>query len=151
MYFRGDTMAKDINDILQEGIHGPKEINPVERRKFLGTLRERIVAVLTKAQVQEPGTYKEIEDLMKSHPKAKLLLNGALDYKYLSDYIKLSTKHKTKYTITNDMEQPTHIGLVLAYDYAIDQENIYIGNEHVEDDETDDDKGVFRFLKSFIK
>ncbi|WP_017754576.1 YueI family protein [Calidifontibacillus oryziterrae] len=122
-------MSKDVNDILQEGIYGVKEINPAERRKFLGTLRERVLAVLSTTQVKESGTYKEIEELMAEHPKVKLILNGELSYHHLSDYIKLANKHNLSFTISSNLEHETDIGLVLAYDYAIDQEDIYIDTQ----------------------
>lgn len=142
-------MSKDVNEILQEGIHGPKEINPDERRKFLGTIRERILAVLTQSQVRETGTYKEIEELMTKHPKVKMILNGELDYRFLSDYIKLANQYKLNYTITSNLEHPTDIGLILAYDYAIDQDDIYIEKEQTSE-KNKDDKGVFDFFKSFM-
>lgn len=119
-------LAKDIENILQEGIHGPKEINPEERKKFLGTLRERILAVLTKPQVRASGINGQIEELMIQNPKVKMILNGDIDYSYLRKYIKLANTHHIPFTISNDQEHPTDIGLVLAYDYAIDKENIYI-------------------------
>lgn len=119
-------MAKDIENILQEGIYGPKEINPEERKKFLGTLRERILAVLTKPQVRESGINSKIQDLIKQNPKVKMILNGDIDYSHLRKYIKLANKHHITFTISNDQEHPTDIGLVLAFDYAVDKENIYI-------------------------
>lgn len=119
-------MGKDIHDILQEGIHGPKEINPQERNQFLGTLRERILAVLTLSQVKKGEAIGRIEELLKQHPKVKVLLNGDIDYSYLSKYIKLANKNNNPFTISSNQEHPTDIGLVLTYDYAIDQENIYI-------------------------
>lgn len=111
---------------MQEGIHGPKEINPEERKKFLGTLRERILAVLTKSQVRASGTNSQIQDLLKQNPKVKMILNGDIDYSYLRKYIKLANDNHIPFTISNDQEHPTDIGLVLAYDYAVDIENIYI-------------------------
>lgn len=119
-------MTKDVHDILQEGIHGPKEINPEERNKFLGTLRERIIAVLTQSQVKESGTNNQIENLLEQNPNVKMLLNGDIDYSYLSDYIKLANQNNIPFTISSDQQHPTDIGLVLAYDYAVDKENINI-------------------------
>lgn len=118
-------MTKDVHDILQEGIHGPKDIKPEERNKYLGTLRERIVAVLTKTQVRQSYT-NQIEDLLKLHPDVKMILNGDMNYSYLSKYIKLANTYKIPFTISNNQEHSTDIGLVLAYNYAIDKENISI-------------------------
>lgn len=119
-------MGKDVHDILQEGIHGPKEINPEERNKFLGTFRERIVGVLTLSQVMKGVANGHVVELLKKHPNVKMILNGDLDYSYLSKYIKLANNSSIPFTISSNQEHPTDIGLVLAYDHPIDQENIYI-------------------------
>ncbi|MDO7488647.1 DUF1694 domain-containing protein [Peribacillus frigoritolerans] len=42
----------NVEDYLEQGIHGPKEIKPGERREFLGTLRERVVIVLKKKSLK---------------------------------------------------------------------------------------------------
>jgi uncharacterized protein YueI len=55
-----------------------------------------------------------------------MLLNGDIDYSYLSDYIKLANQNNIPFTISSDQQHPTDIGLVLAYDYAVDKENINI-------------------------
>ena len=41
------SQKSTLEEYLEQGIHGKKEINPEERRKFLGTIRERIVIALT--------------------------------------------------------------------------------------------------------
>ncbi|OCA92302.1 YueI family protein [Pseudobacillus wudalianchiensis] len=117
---------KNVDDILQEGIYGKKEINPEERRKFLGTLRERIVAALLMTQVREKEAYPELINLMKEHPNAKLYLNGTLNMSYLKKYITAAEKHGLPYTVVINKNADTHIGLVLAYDYAIDKEDIFL-------------------------
>src|SRR5690606_20146736 len=106
-------------------MYGVKEIKPDERRKFLGTIRERIVVALTKSQVMEKGVYPEVIQLMKEHPKAVLLLNGDLDYSYLSDYIHKARAKQIQFSIVANKNNDTNIGLVLTYDYAIDKDDIY--------------------------
>ena len=59
----------NVEDYLKQGMYGPKETNPDERRKYLGTLRERIEMALTKAQVMEEEIYKEVELALKNHPQ----------------------------------------------------------------------------------
>lgn len=117
---------KSIEDILQEGMYGKKEINPEERRKFLGTLRERIIAALRQSQVREAEVYPEFIELIKKHPQAKLYLNGSIDITYLKKYITAAEKHRIDYTIVINKTHDTDIGLVFAYDYAIDKEEIYL-------------------------
>ncbi|MBS4199588.1 YueI family protein [Bacillus sp. FJAT-49732] len=118
--------SSNVDDYLQKGMYGVKEIKPEERRKFLGTIRERIVVALTKSQVMEKGVYPEVIQLMKEHPRATLLLNGDLDYSYLSEYIHKARSNHIQFSIVANKNYDTNIGLVLTYDHAIDKEEIYI-------------------------
>ncbi|WP_019241780.1 MULTISPECIES: YueI family protein [Bacillus] len=120
---------KTVEDIIEQGIYGVKEINPDERRKFLGTLRERIVIALTAPQVREKNVQTELDEEMRKNKQAKLYLNGNVDYSYLSKYIQKAKSYNITFTIVNNKEHNSEIGLVLAYDYAIDKENIFLQNE----------------------
>ncbi|WP_201716524.1 YueI family protein [Rossellomorea arthrocnemi] len=115
-----------IDDYLENGMYGQKQTKPDERRKFLGSLRERIVIALTQSQVREKGVYKEVQESLKSHPDAKLLLNGNMSYTFLSKYIKLADTYHVSFSMVTNKDIETDIGLVLAYDHAIDQEEIYV-------------------------
>ena len=55
----------NVEDYLKQGMYGPKETNPDERRKYLGTLRERIEMALTKAQVMEKRFIKKWTSIEK--------------------------------------------------------------------------------------
>ncbi|CAI9391928.1 YueI family protein [Niallia sp. Sow4_A1] len=138
----------NLDDYMQKGMYGAKETKPEERRKFLGTLRERVVIALNQSQVIEPSPYKEILDAMKKNTGAKLYLNGHLDYSYLSKYIKEANQAKMEYTIVTNKEADSEIGLLIAYDHAINKEDIYIGeqtNDTVEEESSQDSqkKGLF--------
>lgn len=124
-------MAENIDDYLQQGIHGQKQTKPDERRKFLGTLRERIVIALKQPQVREEGVYPQVEEALKANSKAHLYLNGNMNYTYLSKYSKLASKYKVEYTIVTNKEHNSEIGLVLAHDYAIDKLEIYVERKTV--------------------
>ena len=115
-----------VEEVLQQGIYGPLETKPDERRKFLGTLRERIIVALRKLQVGESEIYPQVEQEMKRNPQAHLYLNGTMNYEELSKYVKLASKYKLEHTIVTNKEHDTEIGLILAMDYAIDKEEIYI-------------------------
>ncbi|WP_400245294.1 YueI family protein [Niallia sp. JL1B1071] len=119
----------NLDDYMQKGMYGAKETKPEERRKFLGTLRERVVLALNQSQVIEPSPYKEILDAMQKNNGAKLYLNGHLDYSYLSKYIKEANQANMEYTIVTNKEADSEIGLLIAYDYAINKEDIYIGKQ----------------------
>ena len=115
-----------IDDYLENGMYGQKQTKPDERRKFLGSLRERIVIALTQSQVREKGVYKEVQDSLKKNPDAKLLLNGNMSYTFLSKYIKLADANHVSFSMVTNKDIETDIGLVLAYDHAIDKEEIYV-------------------------
>jgi len=120
-----------VDEILQQGIHGPLETKPGERKKYLGTLRERIIVALKRSQVRETEVYPQIENNMKQYPDAHLFLNGSIEYQAISKYIKLAAKYKIEHTIVSNMENDTDIGLVLAMDHAIDKEEIYLASKAV--------------------
>lgn len=142
----------NLDDYLQQGIYGQKEINPDERRKFLGTLRERVVIALTQAQVREENIFTEVEDALKSNREATLLLNGNIDYAHLSKYIKLASKYNGEYTIVTNNEHNSEIGLVLAHEYAVDKEDIYVIQKKIEYVESEEKKGLLSgFTKLFKK
>jgi uncharacterized protein YueI len=115
-----------VDDVLKEGMYGPKEIKPEEKRKFLGTYRERVVIALKIGQVAQKKIFPQVEQSMKEHPTAHLLLNGNIGYEQLSKYIKLANMFNMKHTIVTNKDHDTEIGLVLAMDDAIDKENIYV-------------------------
>ena len=147
---------KTVEDILEQGIYGPKEINPEERRKFLGTLRERIVLALFSAQVRGEHVQPELLEEMKRNSGARLYLNGTIDYSYLSKYIKSANQYGIPYKMVTNQGRETNIGLVLAYDHAIDKENIFIEEGKIKQEQEDDaavkDKpSLFSKLKSWFK
>jgi uncharacterized protein YueI len=143
--------GKNVDDILQQGIYGKKEINPEERKQFLGTLRERIVAVLLQAQVREKERYPELIDLMKKHSKARLYLNGAINISDLKKYIDAAETLDLPYKIVINNEYDTEIGLILAYDYAIDQEMIYLKKQEKPTKLTKQKKKSPGFFASILK
>ncbi len=121
----------DVEEYLQQGMYGAKEINPDEKREFLGTFRERIVIALTQNQVREKTIYPQVLENMKKHPKTRLLLNGELQYSYLSKYIKEANRLNIPFTIETNKDHHTEIGLVLAYDHAVNIEDIYVTDKQL--------------------
>ncbi|WP_244440929.1 YueI family protein [Neobacillus jeddahensis] len=135
-----------VDEVLQQGIYGPLETKPDERRKFLGTIRERIIIALSKGQVAEAAPYPQVEQAMKEYPQARLFLNGNMGYEEFSKYVKLATKNKMEHTIVTNKEHDTEIGLVLAMEHAIDKEEIYITKKVVVPEEAEKSKGFFAKL-----
>ncbi|KAF0816078.1 hypothetical protein KIS4809_5174 [Bacillus sp. ZZV12-4809] len=141
-------LAENIDDYLQQGIHGQKQTKPDERRKFLGSLRERVVIALKQPQMREDGIYPQVEEAIKANRKAHLYLNGNMSYSYLSKYIKLASANKVEYTIVTNKDHNSEIGLVLAYDYAIDKPEIFVERKTVKAEAEKPKKGGL-FAKLF--
>lgn len=139
-----------VEEYLNQGIYGPKETNPDERRQFLGTIRERVEMVLTKGQVMEDELYSEIEQAMKKHPKLQLLLNGEIDYRFLSKYTGLANQHGIPFTIVTNKDHQTDIGLVLTHEDAVNKEEIFVKEKNLSfevEPQTKKKRGLFSFFK----
>ncbi|WP_210367267.1 YueI family protein [Bacillus sp. REN3] len=140
-----------VDEYLQQGIHGAKQTKPDERRRFLTTLRERVVIALTKAQVMKKGVEMEVLVLMDENPSAHLFLNGNISYSYLSKYIKAAKKRGIEFTIVTNKEYDSELGLVFAHDHAIDKEDIYLAKKKPQV-QLEEKKGLFSgFGKLFKK
>jgi len=145
-------MSGNIDDYIQQGIYGTRETKPDERRKFLGTIRERIVIALTQAQVKEQGIYKQVEDAIKENREARLYLNGNINYAVLSKYTKIASHYNVSYTFVTNKNHNSEIGLLLAYDYAIDKEEIYVEREiPIEEPQTSNKNSISSIISRLFK
>ncbi|PZG32720.1 DUF1694 domain-containing protein [Listeria ivanovii] len=122
-------MAENIDDYLEKGMYGAKEINPAEKKKYLGTYRERVLVALTKEEVLSQQLLSELEKAILESPDSKLLLNGLLHYNSMRPYIKLAEKCKHKFSIVSRLEGETEFYLVLACQKAINKEDIHLYKE----------------------
>lgn len=120
-------MAKQsVDDIIMNGIKGTPEIKKDEKNKYLGTYRERVEIALSIGQLMKQTIYSEVENILKTTKNIDLLLNGDVSYQYLSKYIQIANKHHVSFSIVQNNESDTEIGLVVANKVAIDKENILI-------------------------
>ena len=141
-----------VDEYLQQGIHGAKQTKPDERRRFLTTIRERVIIALTQAQVMKKGVEPEVTKLMDENLKAHLFLNGHISYSYLSKYIKEAEKRDIEYTNVTNKDYDSELGLVLAHNYAIDKEDIYLSKKPVVTPvQTEEKKGFFSGLGKWFK
>ncbi|QHE52857.1 YueI family protein [Pontibacillus sp. HMF3514] len=117
---------RSVDDILQEGIHGKKQIKSSERKRFLGTFRERVVIALTKGQLMQDNALTHLEQAMKNHPNTKLLLNGNVSPRFMNAEQDLASKYNIPYTVVSNREAETDLGVVLTYDHAVNIEDIFV-------------------------
>lgn len=141
----------DMEDYLQEGIYGSRETKPGERKKLLGTLRERVLLALTKGQVMQEVGKKELYDNIKQYPEAKLLLNGEVSYRFLSPYKDLADKQGIHHTTISNQESESDFGAILTLDYAVEKETITIEVDEKESKAPSEENGMKGFFKSLFK
>lgn len=144
---------KTVDDYLQEGIHGAKEIKPEERKEFLGSLRERVVVALGQKIVFENKIPPAFEEILRSHTEAVLYLNGHISYTYLSKYVKLAESAKVQFKIVMNKDYNSPHGAVLAYGHAINKEDISLPEEKKPDTQKEKEESVggFSFFKNLFK
>ncbi len=121
-----NMVNKNVDDYLQEGIHGQKQNKPEERNMYLNTLRERVEIALTIGQVMQSNVYTEVANSMRTSQSLQLFVNGSISYPHLSKYIKLANEKNVPFTIVQNKGTHTPIGLVLAHSTAVDKEQIYV-------------------------
>ncbi len=121
-----NMVNKNVEDYLQEGIHGQKQNKPEERNMYLSTLRERVEIALTIGQVMQSNVYTEVANSMRTSQSLQLYVNGSISYPHLSKYIKLANEKNVPFTIIQNKGTHTPIGLVLAHSTAVDKEQIYV-------------------------
>lgn len=123
---------KKLEDYLNEGIYGPKELKPDEKRKYLGTYRERVLLALYKKDIYRKRGIKEITALKETYPDAIMLLNDKMNINILRPYRQLAMDLNFSYTYVRNETTDTEYGLIIALEYAIDKEDIHLP-EKVED------------------
>lgn len=120
--------SKDkLDQYIAQG-QGMAELKKEEKAIFLGEFRERVIKALSIPQLQEEGTYKEVEDAIKDPRASKLIINRRADLKKAADYIRLAKENNIRFTTVESTNIKNTLGLIVAADYAVDIENIYVEN-----------------------
>ncbi|MGN8647674.1 YueI family protein [Gracilibacillus sp. HCP3S3_G5_1] len=120
---------KEIEDYLQEGIYGAKEIKPDEKRTYLGTYRERVLLALSKAQVRGEKGVPELENLMRQFSDTTILMNGNMGLHFFKPYRELAEEHHVSHTYVSNREADSEYGLILTAKTAVDREDILLSED----------------------
>ncbi|MYL32524.1 DUF1694 domain-containing protein [Pontibacillus yanchengensis] len=141
---------KEIDDILQEGIHGKKQIKASERKRYLGTIRERVVIALTNGQLMQDKGLQELEQAMQHHPGTKLLLNGHVASRFMKEEKTLADKYNIPYTAVTNNEAESDLGAILTYDYAVDIEDIFVQDHDEKGSEQKKENSLLATIKKWF-
>lgn len=107
---------------------GVPELKKEEKAIFLGEFRERVIKALSIPQLHEEGTYKEVEDAIKDPRASKLVINRKADLKKAAEYIRLAKENSIRFTTVDSGSIKNTLGLIVAADFAVDMDDIYVEN-----------------------
>lgn len=143
--------SDNVQDYLNKGMYGANQTNPEERRKYLGSLRERIYLSMTIEQVISKNYLSTLKKEIIAHPNHTLLLNGTIDMENLETYIQLSNQLHCPFRMVSDENaKKTSIGLVYVAKEAVNVEVIDVSKKQKPAEETTAEKKVPE-KKSFFK
>ena len=121
----------DINERLQqEQLCGLPKINPDEQRRYLGTVRERVIAAIKVSQLTDKTIQSQFEKILTKHSTGKVLIDQTLTTDNFPTFVSLATKTHHPFTVLSDVtvkNQVTDpIAVLLAADTAVNVNTIYL-------------------------
>jgi len=116
----------ELEKALERGMYGTPELRREEKKNYLGCFRERILKALTKKQIMEPGTYKEILDAIRDPRTKRLVITNDVQLPFAMDYINLAQKNNVEFTLIDGHNYLGDIGLVVVSETAVDIKNIFV-------------------------
>ena len=123
-------MSEDLNQRLEQSSHGNLQTKPDERRRFLGSLRERTFLRMTVAQVQDPKWQKIFIEHFNEFKPYSIIINGKMPQNgFIGQVMALCSKNDVKFTMINDttaQNDPDATGLLVVSPTAINRMRIEI-------------------------
>lgn len=124
-------MSKDPNEYLQKGQYGLKQTLPDERRKFLGSLRERVYLVVPLEQVETKQAEQAFAEEFKQHPDGSLLLNGTYDMSTYAHLIQLSKQAEIAFTfVANENAEHSPYAAIFTAAAAINEPLVELNEKY---------------------
>lgn len=125
-------MSKDVQDYLEKGMYGTPQIKPDEKRKYLGTFRERIYLSMTLAEMSNTSNLAYFKEELAHNPNHQVLINAALASHLQKTYMVAAQKANCSFKIvdTENQAQPEAIGLVYAGEEAVNIDPISVTEKY---------------------
>ena len=96
-------MTEDLNTRVSNAAQGiTPQTKPDERRRFLGSLRERVLVRMTNAEVQDPKLTSLFLQHFKDYVGYNILINGNLHDNFVNQVETYCSKYETSFTIVNN-------------------------------------------------
>lgn len=116
----------ELEKVLSIGLYGPPELKRDEKMHYLGDFKERVIKILTKKQVMEPGIYPEIVKALADERAVKMVINGEIPSSFTRKYEKLAKSMGKAVTSTCDPEFKGDTGLIVASNDAVEAKDITV-------------------------
>lgn len=122
----GGENKSELEKALDAGIYGVPELKHGEKIRHLGEFRERVIKLLTKEQVADPGIYPEIVHALGDKRACRMIISGDVDYYLTEKYQDLAKKMRKEYSLVHDPEFTGEAGLIVVSNDAVDVESIEV-------------------------
>jgi len=113
------TDKSALERILLEGAHGSPEFMEAQRALFLGELEERVLASLTRSQVEEAGVDAKVAAAAADPRAAGMIIHGDVPFEAAQKYRRLAEENGLPVTIRVDPSFHGEVGLVVISDEAV--------------------------------
>lgn len=121
-------MGENVNDRLEQSLHGQPKLNIDEHRQYLGSLRERIFVRLTVAEMQDKASVMKFVRHFSDFKNYQILINGKLPQSTLQNQIIMNaSKQDVTFRIVNDDTaklDSNATGLLVVAKEAINEDEI---------------------------
>lgn len=94
----------------------------IEKNKYLGIYKERVIVALTKEEVEEKLIYSEVIKALKKEIAINMILSRAVELKYLKKYMDLANKYKVNCKLVDGLSYVGDIALVVSASDAIENQ-----------------------------
>ena len=123
-------MTEDLNTRLEHAAKGiTPQTCPDERRRYLGSLRERVLVRMTVKETDNPDLDALFLDHLNDFKNYTILINGKMPQnKFISKLMSLCSQKDIKFTLINDetaKNEPDSTGVLVVSKTAINHERIY--------------------------
>lgn len=141
---------KNPSDYVQKGQYGIQQTLPEERKKFLGSLRERVYLTASLEQISTFHGQQAFAKEFKTHSKGTLLLNGTYEISSFSQLIKISQQASIPFTmVANEHAATSPYAAIYTASTAINESVIELDEKYPLPEEKSPQQPQKK--KSFIK
>ena len=124
-------MTEDLNTRLEHAAKGiTPQTCPDERRRYLGSLRERVLVRMTVKETDNPALDTLFVDHLNDFKNYTILINGKMPQnKFISKLMSLCSQKDIKFTLINDetaKNEPDSTGVLVVSKTAINHYRIDI-------------------------